>query len=628
MAIDTAREQRGFESEVAQLLDLVINSLYSNREIFLRELVSNAADAADKLRFAALSDDSLYEGDSDLGVEIDFSESLGTITVRDNGIGMSREEITAHLGTIAKSGTREFSGQLSGDARKDSQLIGQFGVGFYAAFIVAERVVVTSRKAGLSADEGVRWESEGKGEYTVETVQRRKRGTEIVLHLKEDAKEFANGYRLREICKRYSDHIAVPVSMPKLGEDETGYEVVNQATAMWQRAKSDISEEEYREFYKHVSHDFGDPLAWIHSKVEGKYEYTTLFYIPERAPFDLWDRDASHGVKLYVQRVFIMDDAEELLPRYLRFVRGVIDTNDLPLNVSRELVQKNKVIDAIRNASVKKILGRIEELAGGDDYARFYSAFGRVLKEGVIEDDANRDSVAKLLRFSSTHEDKPEPDVSLGDYVARMGAEQEYIYYIVADSFATASASPHLEYFRSRGIEVLLMSDPIDEWLVSHLPEFDGKPLKSVLHAEIDAAESTGEDEEKDVEESKEEVAAVVERVRTALGDRVEDVRESHRLTASPACLVSAGDQMSANLERLLKSAGQDVPTSKRILELNLEHPMVRLLGSMDDEQRVENWSALLFEQSILAEGGKLDDPAGFVRRMNEVVVELADAPA
>ncbi len=619
MAIETAKEQRGFESEVRQILDLVINSLYSNSEIFLRELLSNASDAADTLRFAALSDDGLYEGDSDLAVQIDFSEKLGTVTVRDNGIGMSRDEAIENLGTIAKSGTKAFFGALSGDERKDSQLIGQFGVGFYASFIVADKVIVTSRKAGLSEDEGVRWESDGKGKYTVETVRRKKRGTEVVLHLKDDAKEFANGFRLRELCKRYSDHISVPVSMPK-GDNGKGYEVVNQATAMWQRAKKEISNEEYKEFYKHVAHDFEDPLEWVHSKVEGKLEYTTLLYVPAQAPFDLWDRESTHGVKLYVQRVFIMDEADDLLPRYLRFIRGVIDSNDLPLNVSREMLQRNKTLDAIRSGSVKKILGMFESLAKGKDYARFWKAFGRVVKEGVIEDAANQERIAKLLRFSSTHEDEPESDVALADYVSRMSEDQDAIYYIVADGFATAKNSPHLEYFRDKGMEVLLMHDPIDEWVVTHLNEFDGKPLKSVVHGEIEGDQSSKSEEE----ETDAAASQLIEKVKHALAGKVENVRSTLRLTSSPACLVSADAQMSANLERLLKASGQDVRGAKRILELNIEHPMVRMLEDMDDEQKIETWSTLLFEQSVLAEGGKLDDPAGFVKRMNEVVLELA----
>ncbi|MGE4617595.1 MAG: molecular chaperone HtpG [Gammaproteobacteria bacterium] len=619
MAIETAKEQRGFESEVRQILDLVINSLYSNSEIFLRELISNASDAADTLRFAALSDDGLYEGDSELAVQIDFSEKLGTVTVRDNGIGMSRDDAIENLGTIAKSGTKAFFGALSGDERKDSQLIGQFGVGFYASFIVSDKVVVTSRKAGLSEDEGVRWESDGKGEYTVETVRRKKRGTEVVLHLKDDAKEFASGFRLRELCKRYSDHISVPVSMPK-GDEGKGYEVVNQATAMWHRSKKEISNEEYKEFYKHVAHDFEDPLEWVHSKVEGKLEYTTLLYVPAQSPFDLWDRESKHGVKLYVQRVFIMDEADELLPRYLRFIRGVIDSNDLPLNVSREMLQRNKTLDAIRSGSVKKILGMFESLAKGEDYARFWKAFGRVVKEGVIEDAANQERIAKLLRFSSTYEDKPESDVALEDYVSRMSEEQDAIYYIVADGFATAKNSPHLEYFRDKGTEVLLMHDPIDEWVVTHLNEFDGKPLKSVVHGEIeDEQPANSEPEETDAAATE-----LIKKVKHALADKVENVRSTLRLTSSPACLVSADAQMSANLERLLKASGQDLKGAKRILELNIEHPMVRMLQDMDDEQKIEKWSNMLFEQSVLAEGGKLDDPAGFVKRMNEVVLELA----
>lgn len=622
MSLDTAKEERGFESEVRQLLDLVINSLYSNREIFLRELVSNAADAADKLRFAALSDDTLYEGDSELAIEIDFSEKLQTITVRDNGIGMSREEIIANLGTIAKSGTREFFGALSGDEKQDSQLIGQFGVGFYASFIVADRVVVTSRKAGLGAEEGVRWESEGKGDYTVETVMRKKRGTEIVMHLKEDAKEFADNYRLRALCKRYSDHISLPVRMPKTG-DEKGFEVINQATALWQRPKAEVSDDDYREFYKHVSHDLGDPLNWVHSKVEGKLDYTTLFYIPSTPPFDMFERDTKHGVKLYVQRVFIMDDAEALLPRYLRFVRGVVDTNDLPLNVSREIVQKDKNLETIRGGSVKKILGLIESLAEGDEYDKFWSAFGRVLKEGAIEDMANQERIAKLLRFSSTFDDKPEAAVSLADYLERAGEEQDAIYYIVTDSFATARSSPHLEYFRERGIEVLLMHDPVDEWLVNHLTTFSGKPLKSIVHAELDHKDPPADDAADDAP-TVADAEGLLARVKSALDERVEDVRESRRLTTSPACLVSGSEQISANLERMLKSAGQDVPESKRILELNIKHPIVRMLADVEDEQRLGQWSELLFEQSILAEGGKLDDPAGFVKRMNDVVLELA----
>ena len=615
MALDTAKEQRGFQSEVRQLLDLVINSLYSNREIFLRELVSNAAD---KLRFAALSDDSLYEGDSELAIEIEFSDKLGTVSISDNGIGMSRDEAADNLGTIAKSGTREFFGALSGDARQDSQLIGQFGVGFYAAFIVADKVTVTSRKAGLSPEQGVRWESDGKGEFTIETIMRKKRGTEIVLHLKEDAKDLANDYQLREICRRYSDHISLPIKMLKTGE-EKGWETVNQATALWRRAKNEITDEDYKEFYKHVSHDFSEPLAWLHSKVEGKNEYTTLLYIPARAPFDLWEREIKHGVKLYVQRVFIMDDAEKLMPRYLRFVRGVIDTNDLPLNVSREILQHNKTLETIRSASVKKVLGMIEALVEGEDYAKFWDAFGRVLKEGIVEDFGNRERIAKLLRFSSSLTDSSTPEVSLDAYLARMQEGQDAIYYIVAEGFATARNSPHLEYFRKQGIEVLLMHEPIDEWVMTHLSEFAGQPLKSVVHGELKTEAQAAADNTQD-----ESASPLLKRIKDALAERVEDVKRSQRLTSSPACLVSAAEQMSANLERLLKAAGQGVPQSKRILELNVEHPMIKFMDHMQDEQQFGNWASMLFEQSILAEGGKLDDPAGFVKRMNDVVLELA----
>ena len=485
MAIDTAKQTLGFESEVNQLLSLVINSLYSNREIFLRELISNASDAADKLRFAALTDDTLYEGDSELEISVDYSEKLKTVTVRDNGIGMSRDEAVEHLGTIAKSGTKEFFGALSGDAQADSQLIGQFGVGFYAAYIVANKVTVTSRRAGLSEDEGVRWESDGQGEFTVESVKRKKRGTEVVLHLKDDGAEFANGYRLREIIKRYSDHIATPISMPKEGEGATGYESVNTATALWTRNKKDISDDEYKAFYKHIAHDFDDPVAWTHTKAEGKLEYTTVFFVPGRAPFDLFDREAKHGVKLYVQRVFIMDDAEQLLPNYLRFMRGIVDSNDLPLNVSREILQHNKAIDSIRAASTKKILGMFETLAKGEDYSGFWKNFGRALKEGVVEDSGNQDRIAKLLRFVSTHSEGDDADVSIDDYVARMKEGQDSIYYLTAETLATARHSPHLEIFREKDLEVLLLCDPVDEWVTSHLSDFDGKPLKSILHGEL-----------------------------------------------------------------------------------------------------------------------------------------------
>lgn len=624
MAQETAKETLGFQSEVNQLLNLVINSLYSNREIFLRELVSNASDAADKLRFATLTDDSLYEGDSDLEITVDFSEKLKTVTVRDNGIGMSRDEAIEHLGTIAKSGTKEFFNHLSGDAQTDSQLIGQFGVGFYAAYIVADKVVVTSRRAGLSEDEGVRWESDGKGEFTVETVKRKKRGTEVVLHLKDDAAEFANGYRLRDIIKRYSDHIATSIKMPKEGEDATGFETVNSATALWTRSKKDITDDEYKAFYKHIAHDFEDPVDWIHTKAEGKLEYTTVFFIPARPPFDLFDRDARHGVKLYVQRVFIMDDAEQLLPNYLRFMRGVVDASDLPLNVSREILQHNKAIDSIRAASTKKILGLIEQMSKGEHYAEFWNNFGRVLKEGVVEDATNQERIAKLLRFTSTKSEADAADVSLEDYVARMVDGQEAIYFLTAETLATARNSPHLEIFRDKAIEVLLLCDPVDEWVTTHLNEFDGKPLKSILHGELnlpgdDKSEDAGDDAEKSSDN-----AAVIEKIKNALGDAVKDVRATARLTSSPACLVSDDNDMSANLERILKASGQALPEAKRILEVNPKHPLVLRLDSETDEHKLGTWASMLYEQALLAEGGRLDDPAAFVKRMNDMLLEMS----
>ena len=622
MAEGSNKEELGFESEVQQLLDLVINSLYSNKEIFLRELVSNASDAVDKLRFSALSDDSLYEGDPDLGVTIDFNEKKKTITVNDNGIGMNREDVIANLGTIAKSGTKEFFGALSGDETKDSQLIGQFGVGFYAAFIVAEKVVVTSRKAGDKVTKGVRWESEGKGDYSVESVDKISRGTEVVLHLKKEAKEFASNSKIREICKKYSDHIAVPISMaPISGEGDR--EVINEATAIWKKAKAEISNDDYKEFYRLISNDFMEPLKWVHSQVEGKLEYTTLFYIPQMAPFDLWDRDSKQGIKLYVQRVFIMDDAEELLPRYLRFIKGIIDTNDLPLNVSRELLQKDKALEKIRLASIKKILGLIERLSKTDDYQKFWTTFGRVLKEGIVEDESHRERISKLLRFSSTVEGGDEPTVGFSDYVSRMKEDQTDIFYITADSFATAKNSPHIEYFLSKGVEVLLLHDPIDEWVTSHLTEFDGKKLKSIVHSDLD--------EEKDESAKKTENAAdeqeygeFLDKVKNLLSDKVEDVRTSKRLTSSPACLVSSAASPSANMERLLQAAGQQIPESKRILELNMDHPIISLIQKEKDEEKLKSWSNYLFGQSIVAEGGKLDDPAAFIQNINQTLLDTA----
>ncbi len=622
MAEGSNKEELGFESEVQQLLDLVINSLYSNKEIFLRELVSNASDAVDKLRFSALSDDALYEGDPDLGVAIDFNEKKKTITVNDNGIGMNREDVIANLGTIAKSGTKEFFGALSGDETKDSQLIGQFGVGFYAAFIVAEKVVVTSRKAGDKVPKGVRWESEGKGDYSVESIDKISRGTEVVLHLKKEAKEFASNSKIREICKKYSDHIAVPISMaPISGEGDR--EVINEATAIWKKAKAEISNDDYKEFYRLISNDFMEPLKWVHSQVEGKLEYTTLFYIPQMAPFDLWDRDSKQGIKLYVQRVFIMDDAEELLPRYLRFIKGIIDTNDLPLNVSRELLQKDKALEKIRLASIKKILGLIERLSKTDDYQKFWTTFGRVLKEGIVEDESHRERISKLLRFSSTVEGGDEPTVGFSDYVSRMKEDQTDIFYITADSFATAKNSPHIEYFLSKGVEVLLLHDPIDEWVTSHLTEFDGKKLKSIVHSDLDEEEDEST-KKTDKGADEQEHGEFLDKVKNLLSEKVEDVRTSKRLTSSPACLVSSAASPSANMERLLQAAGQQIPESKRILELNMDHPIISLIQKEKDEEKLKSWSNYLFGQSIVAEGGKLDDPAAFIQNINQTLLDTA----
>lgn len=619
MSTSTQQETLGFQSEVNQLLDLVINSLYSNREIFLRELISNASDAIEKLRFAALSNEALYDGDTGMFIDVDFDRDAGTVTIRDNGIGMTREEAVAHLGTIAKSGTKEFFGALSGDAKQDSQLIGQFGVGFYAAFIVADKVTVYSRKAGMPPEDGVRWESSGRGEFTVENWQRRTRGTEIVLQLKDDAKEFADGWRLRALIKKYSDHISTPIRLPKEGEDAEGRETVNAATALWLRAKQDIGDDDYKGFYQHIAHDFDDPLCWVHTKVEGKLEYTTLFFIPSRPPFDLFERESKRGIQLYVQRVFIMEDSEQLLPRYLRFVRGIVDTRDLPLNVSRELLQRNKAIDTIRGASVKKILGLIESLAGGEDYAKFWAPFGRVLKEGVIEDAANRERVAKLLRFATTHDDAATPTVSLEAYVGRMKEGQKAIYYLTADSHATAKASPHLEVFRARGIEVLLLSDPVDEWLVTHLTEFDGKPLKSVTAGKLELpGDEAHEEQESD------ETPALVERLTKALAGKAASVRKSTRLTDSPACLVGEEHAMSANLQRILRAAGQEVPPDQRVLEVNLTHPLLQRLEIEQDDERFAELALVLFEQAVLAEGGRLEDPAGFVGRVNRLLTAAA----
>lgn len=629
--MSATKETLGFQAEVKQLLQLMIHSLYSNKDIFLRELISNASDAADKLRFEGLSDSALYENDPDLRIRIAFDREARTLTISDNGIGMSRQEVIEHIGTIAKSGTREFFSQLSGDQQKDAALIGQFGVGFYSAFIVADRVTLTTRRAGLTSEHGVRWESTGAGDYTLETVDRPQRGTEIVLHLREGEDAFLSDYKIKSIIRTYSDHITLPIVMKKTewkdgvetptDEDET----VNKASALWARAKKDVSEEEYNAFYKHVAHDFEPPLAWSHNRVEGKQEYISLLYVPSHAPFDLYDRDRRHGIKLYVRRVFIMDDAEQLMPAYLRFIRGVIDSADLPLNVSREILQSSRDIDAIKNGSVKKVLGLLEDLAENqpEKYVEFWNAFGRVLKEGPGEDFANKERIAALLRFASTHTDTDAQVVSLKNYIGRMKEGQEAIYTITADSFAAAQHSPHLEIFRKKGIEVLLLSDRVDEWLMSNLHEFDGKPIKSVAKGGLDLGALEDEAEKTAQKEAEDSMRPLVERIKTTLGERVKDVRVTHRLTDSPACLVTGEGDMSANLERLLKAAGQAAPTVKPTLEINPSHALVTRLNSESDEDRFADWANLLFEQALLAEGGQLDDPASFVRRLNGLLAML-----
>jgi molecular chaperone HtpG len=635
MGVDAHKETMGFQTEVKQLLNLMIHSLYSNKEIFLRELVSNAADAADKLRFEALSDDALYEDDGELKIRVAFDKDARTITISDNGIGMNREEVIANIGTIARSGTRAFFDNLTGDQSKDSQLIGQFGVGFYSAFIVADKVTLTTRRAGLSAEHGVQWESTGEGEFTLETVEKATRGTDIVLHLREDEDEFLNGWRLRNIISKYSDHINLPIVMAKepmpnekgeIDEADQGDETVNKATALWTLSKNDISDDDYKEFYKQVAHDFQDPLTWTHNKVEGNLEYTSLLYIPSKAPFDLWDRERMHGIKLYVKRVFIMEDSDQLMPRYLRFIRGVIDTNDLPLNVSREILQSSKTIDTIRAASVKKVLSELSKMAKNEpeQYAKFWKEFGQVIKEGPGEDFANKDTLAKLLRFASTETGSQDQTVSLEDYVSRMKDKQEKIYYITAESFAAAKSSPHLEVFRKKGIEVLLLTDRVDEWLTNSLTEFDGKPLQSVAKGDLDLGELEDETEKKAKQEIEKNFEDLVERVKTALGERVKDVRLTHRLTDSPACLVADAYDMSANLERMLKAAGQQVSGTKPILELNPEHPMVAKLREESDESRFNDWSSILFDQALLAEGGALEEPASYVKRINEILMKIA----
>ncbi|MGA8146185.1 MAG: molecular chaperone HtpG [Gallionellaceae bacterium] len=625
----STRETLGFQTEVKQLLQLMIHSLYSNREIFLRELISNASDACDKLRFEALHNASLFENDSELNIRISYDKDAHTLTIADNGVGMNRDEVIANLGTIAKSGTREFFTRLSGDQQKDAHLIGQFGVGFYSAFIVADRVTVLTRRAGENADQGVRWESDGGGEFSIEMTDRPARGTEITLHLRDGQDDLLDGHQLRNIIRKYSNHIVQPILMKKeewkdgkneiLDEDET----VNQASALWTRSKNEITEEQYKEFYKHVGHDYDDPLAWTHARVEGRQEYTQLLYIPARAPFDMWDRNARHGIKLYVRRVFIMDDAEQLMPLYLRFVRGVVDSSDLPLNVSREILQESKDIEAIRKGCTSKVLGMLSDLAENDQekYAKFWGEFGRVLKEGIGEDFTNKDKIAGLLRFASTQADSADETVSLKDYINRMKEGQEKIYYVTAETFNAAKNSPHLEVFRKKGIEVLLLSDRVDEWVVSNLAEFDGKQLVSVAKGGLDLGKLEDATEKQEQEKEADELRDLTGKIKDSLAGRVKEVRVTHRLTDSPACLVADEHDIGGNLARLLKSAGQKAPNSPPILEINPRHPVV--LRLKNEDQRFDDWAAVLFDQALLAEGGQLDDPAGFVKRVNQLMLEM-----
>ncbi len=625
----TTKETLQFQTEVSQLLKLMIHSLYSNKEIFIRELISNGADAADKLRFEALTDDALYGGDADLKIQVLFDKEARTITVSDNGIGMNRNEVVENIGTIAKSGTQQFLSSLTGDQAKDAKLIGQFGVGFYSSFIVADKVTIVTRRAGLGAEHGVKWESAGEGDYSIETVEKVSRGTDVILHLREDEDEYLENFRLRSIIQKYSDHISLPILMLSEDKEKEGQEeTINRASALWSRSKKEIKDDEYNEFYKHVAHDWEDPLAHIHNQVEGTLSYTTLFYIPKNAPFDLWDKDRRHGIKLYVRRVFIMDDAENLMPGYLRFVRGIVDSDDMPLNVSREILQRNKIIDSIRAASVKKVLGLLENMAKNEaeKYTEFWKNFGRVLKEGPAEDNANREQIAKLLRFSTTHKDSEAQDVSLQDYISRMKEGQDKIYYITADNFATVKSSPHLEIFRKKDIEVILFYDRVDEWLVTHLNEFDGKSLQSVAKGNLDLGGLEDTEEKETQQKLADESKDFLDRIKTVLGeDKIKDIRATHRLTTSPACLVVEEQDMSTHLERLLKDVGQQVSAVKPILEINISHPLVTRFREEKDETRFEDWAQVLFDQALLSEGGQLEDPGTFVKRLNELLLLLSD---
>jgi molecular chaperone HtpG len=631
MSVTANAETRGFETEVSQLLDLMIHSLYSNKEIFLRELISNASDACDKLRFTAVSNASLYEDDIELKVKVSFDKEQGTITISDNGIGMTREEVIDNIGTIAKSGTKAFLASITGDQKSDANLIGQFGVGFYSSFIVADEVTLRTRKAADSTDNGVEWISKGKGEYEIKSIDKATRGTEIVLKLREDEDEFLNDWKLRSIITSYSDHIDFPVVMDKTteaaeegGETVVEEQTVNQASALWTRAKSDIKDEEYKEFYKHVAHDYEDPIDWSHNRVEGTNEYTSLLYIPARAPFDLYDRETRNGIKLYVQRVFVLEDTEQLMPRYLRFVRGLIDSNDLPLNVSREILQNSKVIESIRTGSVKKVLGMLEKVAKNDPekYQKLWTEFGKALKEGPAEDTSNRERVAKLLRFSTTHTDSDDQTVSFDDYISRMQDGQDKIYFIAADSYSAAKNSPHLEIFKKKGIEVILLSDRVDEWLTSHLMEFDGKKLQSVAKGELDLGKD--EDSEKEQEEKVKASEKLVKRIKKSLDEKVEEVRVSNRLTDSPACIVLNEQDMAMHMQRIMKEAGHAMPSSKPFLEINPDHPIVKKMDAEKSKKKFDDWSDILFDQALLAEGGQLEDPASFVAKLNKMLVSIA----
>jgi molecular chaperone HtpG len=622
MTVDGHKETLDFQAEARQVLQLVIHSLYSNKEIFLRELISNASDACDKLRFEALTDDGLYEGDPTLRARVSFDRAARTLTISDNGIGMSRQEVVDNIGTIARSGTRRFLESLTGERAKDVSLIGQFGVGFYSAFIVAGRVTLRSRRAGLGPEHGVLWESTGEGQYVLETIERKERGTEIVLHLREGEDEFLDAYRLRAIIRRYSDNLSLPIEMPAQDNDKAGvWETVNRASALWARPRKDISEAEYHEFYKHIAHDFDEPLGYVHARVEGTQSYTLLLYVPRRAPFDLWERDRRHGIKLYVRRVFILEDTERLMPHYLRFIRGIVDSDDLPLNVSREILQHNRQIDAIRASAVKRVLGLLKEMAtdSPDKYQIFWDQFGRVLKEGPVEDPANRDALAPLLRFASTRHEREE--VSLDDYISRMKDGQDRIYYLTAESRSAAASSPHLEIFRKKGIEVLLLGDRVDEWMLSGLTEYQGKALQSIAKGDLDLGKLEDAEEKRETDEAAQGMKDLTERMASILKDQVETVRPTRRLTDSAVCLVVDKDDMTLALRRLLESAGQKVPLRKPILEINPGHPLIEAMKSEPDERRFEDWVHLLYDQALLTEGGQLSDPAQFVRRLNGLLI-------